>query len=195
MTFFFSYPRWNHTLEHIFVRSKINEKFGSVGNNSSSHWRISLSIKISFSQSQGPATEYLKIPELKSLPVRTQGKVCIHLIPIHILRKLHAEPECQQKPKLTLLFLRCIYGIIDTTTEVAREWGTDWERSVVAAVVVVMVYLPSHVWLFATLWTVAWQASLSMGFHRQEYWSELPFPSPGNLPNPGIKPEFPLLAG
>ena len=99
-------------LEHIFVTSKINEKFGSVGNNSSSHWRISLSIKISFSQCQGPSTEYLKIPELKSLPVRTQGRVCIHLIPTHILRKLYAEPECQQKPKLTLLFLRCIYGII-----------------------------------------------------------------------------------
>ena len=42
--------------------------------------------------------------------------------------------------------------------------------------------------LFATLWTVACQAPLSMGFHRQEYWSGLPFPSPGDLPNPGIKP-------
>ena len=38
-----------------------------------------------------------------------------------------------------------------------------------------------------TPWTVAHQASLSMGFPRQEYWSELPFPSPGDLPNPGIK--------
>ena len=36
---------------------------------------------------------------------------------------------------------------------------------------------------------------LSMGFPRQEYWSELPFPSPGDLPNPGIKPAFPALAG
>ena len=40
---------------------------------------------------------------------------------------------------------------------------------------------------FATLWTVAHQASLSMGFSRQEYWSGFPFPSPGDLPNPGIK--------
>ena len=47
----------------------------------------------------------------------------------------------------------------------------------------------SHVQLFATLWTVAHQAPLSMGFSRQEYWSELPFPSPGDLSNPGIKPE------
>ena len=46
----------------------------------------------------------------------------------------------------------------------------------------------SHVRLFATPWTVAYQASLSMGFSRQEYWSGLPFPSPEDLPDPGIKP-------
>ena len=53
----------------------------------------------------------------------------------------------------------------------------------------------SHVPLFATLWTVALQAPLSMGFSRQEYWSELPCPSPGDLPHPGIKPVSPSLAG
>ena len=42
-------------------------------------------------------------------------------------------------------------------------------------------------------WTVACQAPLSMGFSRQEYWSGLPFPSPGDLPNPEIKPRFPAL--
>ena len=46
----------------------------------------------------------------------------------------------------------------------------------------------SHVQLCATLWTAAHQAPLSMGFSRQEYWRGLPFPSPGDLPNPGIKP-------
>ena len=46
---------------------------------------------------------------------------------------------------------------------------------------------------FATLWTVARQAPLSMGFPRQEYWSGLPFPSPGDLPNPGIEPGSPTL--
>ena len=51
----------------------------------------------------------------------------------------------------------------------------------------------SHVRLFATPWTVAHQAPLSMGFSRQEYWSGLPFPSPGDLPNPGIKPRCPSL--
>ena len=42
-----------------------------------------------------------------------------------------------------------------------------------------------------TPWTVAHQAPLSMGFPRQEYWSGLPFPSPGDLPDPGIEPECP----
>ena len=51
----------------------------------------------------------------------------------------------------------------------------------------------SHVRLFATPWTVARQAPLSMGFSRQEYWSGLPFPSPGDLPNPGIEPRSPTL--
>ena len=49
----------------------------------------------------------------------------------------------------------------------------------------------SRVQLFATPWTVALQGPLSMGFSRQEYWSGLPFPSPGDLPNPGIKPGYP----
>ena len=51
----------------------------------------------------------------------------------------------------------------------------------------------SHVRLFATPWTVAHQAPPSMGFSRQEYWSGLPFPSPGYLPNPGIEPRSPAL--
>ena len=45
----------------------------------------------------------------------------------------------------------------------------------------------SRVWLCATLWTVACQAPLSMGFSRQEYWSELPYPPPEDLPDPGIE--------
>ena len=46
---------------------------------------------------------------------------------------------------------------------------------------------------FATPWTVACQALPSLGFSRQEYWSGLPFPSPGDLPNPGIEPGSPVL--
>ena len=49
--------------------------------------------------------------------------------------------------------------------------------------------------ILATPWTVARQAPLSVGFSRQEYWSGLPFPSPGDLPDPGIKSESPALQG
>ena len=51
----------------------------------------------------------------------------------------------------------------------------------------------SCVRLFATPWTAAKQAPPSMGFSRQEYWSGLPFPSPGDLPKPGIKSRSPAL--
>ena len=51
----------------------------------------------------------------------------------------------------------------------------------------------SHVRLLATPWTVAYQAPPTMGFSRQEYWSGLLFPSPGDLPNPGIEPGSPTL--
>ena len=56
----------------------------------------------------------------------------------------------------------------------------------------------SHVPFFATPQTVAHQAPLSMGFSRQEYWSGVPFPTPGDLPDPGVEPKslsFPALAG
>ena len=48
--------------------------------------------------------------------------------------------------------------------------------------------------ILATPWTAACQAPLPMGFSRQEYWSGLPFPSPGDLPDPGIEPRYPLQA-
>ena len=51
----------------------------------------------------------------------------------------------------------------------------------------------SHVRLFVIPWTVAYQASQSMGFSRQEYWSGVPFPSPGDLPDPGIELPSPTL--
>ena len=57
----------------------------------------------------------------------------------------------------------------------------------------VKVKLFSRVRLFATLWTVAYQALPSMDFSRQEYWSGLPFPSPGDLPDPGIESWSPVL--
>ena len=55
--------------------------------------------------------------------------------------------------------------------------------------------LLSHVWLFATPWTVACQAPLSLEFSSQEYWSGLPLPTLGDLPDPGIKPTSFASAG
>ena len=57
----------------------------------------------------------------------------------------------------------------------------------------VKVKSPSRVLLFATPWTVAYQAPPSMGFSRQEYWSGVPLPSPGSLPDPGIEPGSPAF--
>ena len=50
-----------------------------------------------------------------------------------------------------------------------------------------------RVLVFVTTWTVARQAPLSMELSRQEYWSGMPFPTPGDLPNPGIKPRSPVF--
>ena len=68
-----------------------------------------------------------------------------------------------------------------------------WGPPVVCVYVYVCVLNP--VQLFDTPWTVAHLASLSMGFPRQQYWSRLPFPPPGVLPNPGIEPVSPALVG
>ena len=57
------------------------------------------------------------------------------------------------------------------------------------------VKLLSYMRLFVIPWTVAYQAPLSREFSRQEYWSGLPFPSPGDLPHSGIKPASPALQG
>ena len=55
------------------------------------------------------------------------------------------------------------------------------------------VKLLSHVQLLETPWTAAYQSLPSMGFYRQEYWSGLPFPSPGDIPDSGIEPRSPTL--
>ena len=59
----------------------------------------------------------------------------------------------------------------------------------------VKVKLFSRVQLFVTLWTIAYQAPQSMGFSKQEDWSGLPFPSPGDLPNPGIETQVSHIVG
>ena len=74
------------------------------------------------------------------------------------------------------------------TTEVTEHTCTTLNKYIK-----MKVKLLSRVRLFVTPWTVAYQASPSMGFSRQEYWSGLPFPSPGDLPDPGIEPGSPTL--
>ena len=68
------------------------------------------------------------------------------------------------------------------------SWPWILDPEALSGKVKVKVKSLSHVRLFATPWTVAYQASPSMGFSRQEYWSGLPFPSPGDLPDSGIEP-------
>ena len=75
--------------------------------------------------------------------------------------------------------------MIDTFTGWVEVFPTRIEKAEVKSL--------SCVRLFVTPWTVAYQTSPSMGFSRQEYWSGLPFLSPGDLPNPGIEPGSPAL--
>ena len=76
-----------------------------------------------------------------------------------------------------------------------QQMGTEAYQSIKESM---HVYILSHVQLSAIPWTMACQVPLSMGFSRQEYWSGVPFPSPGDLPDPGIEPlspESPAMAG
>ena len=81
-------------------------------------------------------------------------------------------------------FTRCFTAV----TGVSLTWTLSWHMSCLKKVKSL-----SHVWLFVTPQTVAHLAPPSMGFSRQEYWSGLPFPSPGYLPDPGIEPRSPTL--
>ena len=70
-----------------------------------------------------------------------------------------------------------------------QKGDRSWISSSIAVAVL------SHVQLFVAPWTAGCQASLSLEFPRQEYWSGLPFPPPGDLPNPGVEPASSALAG
>ena len=76
-------------------------------------------------------------------------------------------------------------------------WRIPWteEPSRLQSIQFSSVQSLSHVLLFGIPWTVAYQAPQSVEFSRQEYWSGLPFPSPGDPPNPGMEPSSPVLAG
>ena len=66
-----------------------------------------------------------------------------------------------------------------------------WGKSKISSCCLIAKSCPT----LAITWTVAYQACLSMQFPRQEYWSVLPFPPPGDLPDPGMEPSFPCIAG
>ena len=87
---------------------------------------------------------------------------------------------------------------IENKLWIPREAGeAGWIRKLGVTYIHIMCVLShfNHVQLFETLWTVALQAPLSMGFSRLEYWSGLPCPPPGDLSDPGIEPESPASAG
>ena len=89
-------------------------------------------------------------------------------------------------PSLNLIWVSGGQGLRQKKEKILLYWLTK-------AFECVKVKSLSRVWLFVTPWTVAYQASPSMGFSRQEYWSGLPFPSPGDLSDPGIEPRSPTL--
>ena len=79
-----------------------------------------------------------------------------------------------------------------------RGWGRTLKKDLLLFYTylilhVSLTFMLSYICLSATPWVVAYPASPSMGFSRQEYWSGLSFPSPGYLPDPGIKPGSPAL--
>ena len=105
-----------------------------------------------------------------------------------------------------MVFLVVMYGCESQTIKKAEWWWIDafklwcWRRlessldcKIKPVNLKVKVKSLSRVRLSATPWTVAYQAPPSMGFSRQNHWSGLPFPSPGDLPKPGIKPGSPAL--
>ena len=89
----------------------------------------------------------------------------------------------------------------------SQIWLSDWATTLTEYLMILKCYcfknkrnsilccasLLSHVWLFGTPWTVTHQAALSLEFSRQEYWSGLSWPPPGDPPNPGTEPRSPAL--
>ena len=77
--------------------------------------------------------------------------------------------------------------------KIDKQQGTSMEHREIYSnlvITIMRVYLLSHFQLFVTRWIIAHQALSSIGFPRQEYWNELPFPSPGDLPDPGMETRF-----
>ena len=100
--------------------------------------------------------------------------------------KITVDGDCSHEIKRCLLLRRKAMTNIDSILK-----SRDITLPTKVCLVKVKVKSLSHVQLFGNPWTVAYQAPPSMGFSRQEYWSGLPFPSTGDLPDTGIKPRSP----
>ena len=90
------------------------------------------------------------------------------------------------------LELRCMVFLISRYIDLSPHFKSIVQK------VCVYAQLLSHVQLFGDTWIVTLKVCISIGFHRQKYWNGLPFPSPGDLPHPGIEPSspaYPALAG
>ena len=116
--------------------------------------------------------------------------LCSLTLPIHLLSSLHPVTWQEHHRAVLPAFPKfSSQPLLDD--EVAQVTLCAYAHACACCVL-------SHVRLFATPWTVAHQAPLSKGFPRQEYWSRLPYPPSGDLPDPGIKPmplASPALAG
>ena len=91
------------------------------------------------------------------------------------------------------MFLKHFHGVFTHSVVIQCRCSLSIEPITFESAVGLPSQLLSHVLLFVTLWTVACQAPLSMGSPRQEYWSELPFLPPGDLPDPGMEHRSPAL--
>ena len=103
-------------------------------------------------------------------------------------REMDSEMEVLIQEICWRVHLGLIIGVPEGKRGARSFYPCEWKK--VKALVAQSKHLAGH---FATLWTVAHQAPLSMELSRQEYWCELPFPSPGDLPGPEIKPGSPAL--
>ena len=92
-----------------------------------------------------------------------------------------------------LYFVSWIMSLVIAVRSLSLIQNFSWDSN--NLLVKVKVKSLTRVQLFVTLWTVAYQTTPSMGFSRQEYWSGLPFPSPGDLPDPGIEPRSTHIVG
>ena len=119
---------------------------------------------------------------------------------IFLSSRITSDDDCSHEIKRRLLLGRKVMTDLDSILK-SRGITLPTKVCLVKIMVFAMVMYGcewkvkslSHVQLFATPWTVAYQASPSMGFSRQEYWSGLPFPSPEDLPHSGIKPRSPIF--